>query len=49
VLADLTNAKKQKVASRRRHGAGNRGVVRGWWKAEDREDEVRGLSVPQLG
>ena len=43
VLADLTNANKQKVASRRRHGAGNRGrgIVRGWWKAEDREDEVR--------
>ena len=51
VLADLTNAKKQKVASRRRHGAGNRGIVRGWWKAEDREDEVRykpPLTTPRL-
>ena len=44
VLADLTNAKKQKVASRRRHGAGNRGIVRGWWKAEDREDEAERIA-----
>eukprot|EP01043_Picozoa_sp_COSAG02_P041475 COSAG02_NODE_3442_length_6731_cov_1.831273_2_plen_712_part_00 len=48
VLADLTNAKKQKVASRRRHGAGNRGIVRGWWKAEDREDEAERIAQKYL-
>jgi hypothetical protein len=48
VLADLTNAKKQKVASRRRHGAGNRGIVRGWWKAEDRDDEAERIAQKYL-